>query len=1119
MKRHIRHILVCLFCLSPLFSFAQTLTQYEYWFDGKVNDKVTVSLGGIEQTLDLDIPTKDLDYGMHQLFFRARRSDGQYSSVSRSTFFKLQQGNYDRLEYWLDGDRTNIKKLVGTTTADGIMMAGDFDLTGATEGVHRLYYRATNADETVFSAISMKPVMVKSRYETNAELGTIVKGYYSIDEEEPIYFTDHKKGSEVTFEETIDMEKYEDGAHTLSLSFADDDGNWTDVDRTMVTKNITEASLIKGGVKYKVYDDENGSYATVIGYVDKPVDVKILASIQFAGKDYPVKRIEKCAFLYCKSMKTVSIPESIEDIGQDAFMETHSLKSIYCYAKTPPEIKGWSFDYEIGSDIDVYIPHGAEEAYRKNEMWNAILNLYKETTAYAYNGLHKKLLPEMKEVKAVTADGLSQLFIEVPHYVEQKTMLSPQGKLLLEKNSFGTLSEIKSEEGMYGYIYTAPADFAKSEKSTKYTLLMTAESDLEYEGLVCKKRYGMNIDVYRPGLVLVHGLNSNGNCFLDYENYLCNQNKLYSTKLLYRVNYEKSNKDAFETNNIKNRVVEKALEELYHNLLYKYGIVSSSYDLVGHSMGGILSRLYAQQGGWRKESVHKIITVDTPHWGSQLGDLADKIVEYAEDKSKDMAVESIMDLDAVKLFAAILMKVGCNVYKEKCQAVSNLAVGSEAIANLGRYAKNLEGIPVHAICCVLEEPLMDNSVSTSIKPSNLWDRIDYEINNFVYEAYENEQVGMKHLLDVLFGEKKHDGVVGFTSQKGGLDDSYITELSSPFLGYGGFDSFAHHCTTTSWSRTHNKLTEKLFDSVDSPVFDKNGFKEKSSTYEVKRQHVKKAAKTFADFKSPTNPETHVKMRQRIEQKNDTTFIYIDLDLSEDITKNFVFSAIDENFALSGSGATHYVFALPGTYSDDIEFYALARTNDFELVSDSLTINVPEASRIVSIDFEQPTDQMLAGQNSVFDVVANWHDGSRTFIIPEFTSSDEKVATVEDGMIKSISEGTFTITATYKGMNVSREITVLNAGVVSIEDIQADTKEDAVDCKIYNRGKTLYICTTDNVERVFNISVYDINGQLIDRIGTNTNGGKASVQLNLPKRGIYIVNCVSNDIKKGYKFCY
>lgn len=1119
MKRHVRHILVCLFCLSPLFSLAQTLTQYEYWFDGKVNDKVTVSLAGSEQTINLDIPTENLDYGMHQLFFRARQSDGQYSSVSRSTFVKLQQGNYDRLEYWLDGDRTNIKKLVGTTTADGIMMAGDFDLTGATEGAHRLYYRATNADGTVFSAISMKPVMVKSRYDNNVELGTIVKGYYSIDEEEPIYFTDHKKGSEVTFEETIDMEKYEDGAHTLSLSFADDDGNWTDVDRTVVMKNLTEASLIKDGVKYKVYDDENGIYASVIGYEGKPVDVNIMASIQFAGKEYPVKRIEKNAFLCCKSMRTVSIPESIEEIGHGAFLETHSLKSIYCYGKTAPEIKEWSFDYEIGSDIDVYIPHGAEEAYRENEMWNVILDLYKETTAYAYNGLHKNLLQDKKEVIGVTADGLSQVFIEVPHYVEQKTMLSPQGKVLLEKNSFGTLSEIKSEEGMYGYIYTAPMDFDKSEKSTKYTLLMTAESNLEYDGLVCKKRYGMNIDVYRPGLVLVHGLNSNGNCFLDYENYLCRQNKFYDTKLLYRVNYEKSNKDAFETNNIKNRVVEKALEALYQNLLYKNGIVSSSYDLVGHSMGGILSRLYAQQGSWRKESVHKIITVDTPHWGSQLGDLADNIVEYAEDKSKEMAVESIGENNAVKLFVAILMKVGCDVYKEKCQAVSNLAVGSEAIANLGRYAKNLEGIPVHAICCVLEDPLIDNSVSTSIKPSNLWDRLDYEIDNFVYVAYENEQVGMKQLLDALFGEKKHDGVVGFTSQKGGLEDSYITELSSPFLGYGGFDSFAHHCTTTSWSRTHNELTEKLSDSVDSPVFSKEGFKEKSSAYEAKRQHVKRSVKTFADFKNPSNPETHVKMSQRIEQKNDTTFIYIDLDLSEDISKNFVFSAIDEDYALSGSGADHYVFALPGTYSDDMEFYALARTADFELVCDSVTINVPAASHIVSIDFEHPTDKMLVGQSTVFDIVAYWHDGSRTFITPDFTISDTKVATVDNGIITAVAEGTCTITATYKGMNVSREITVLNAGVVSIEAIQADTKEDAVDCKIFNRGNTLYISTTDNVERVFNISVYDISGQLIDRIGTNTNGGKASVQLNLPKSGIYIVNCVSDDIKKGYKFCF
>ena len=302
MKRHVRHILVCLFCLSPLFSFAQTLTQYEYWFDGKVNDKVsvslagseqtinldiptehldygmhqlffrarqsdgqysaisrsiffklqpgnydcleywfdgkvndkvTVSLAGSEQTLDLDIPTKDLDYGMHQLFFRARLSDGQYSAISRSTFFKL--GNYDRLEYWLDGDRTNIKKLVGTTTADGIMMAGDFDLTGATEGAHRLYYRATNADGTVFSSISMKPVMVKSRYADNGTEGKVTKYSMWVDNDVHKMYDVLVPGNQVTLNNTVDLGHLAEGDRVLSLQFGNDTEQWSEVSQSKFT--------------------------------------------------------------------------------------------------------------------------------------------------------------------------------------------------------------------------------------------------------------------------------------------------------------------------------------------------------------------------------------------------------------------------------------------------------------------------------------------------------------------------------------------------------------------------------------------------------------------------------------------------------------------------------------------------------------------------------------------------------------------------------------------------------------------------------------------------------------------------------------------------------------------
>jgi len=49
-------------------------------------------------------------------------------------------------------------------------------------------------------------------------------------------------------------------------------------------------------------------------------------------------------------------------------------------------------------------------------------------------------------------------------------------------------------------------------------------------------------------------------------------------------------------------------------------------DVVGHSMGGILSRLYIQEGVGAityKKNIHKLVTINTPHSGSPLANIVE----------------------------------------------------------------------------------------------------------------------------------------------------------------------------------------------------------------------------------------------------------------------------------------------------------------------------------------------------------------------------------------------------------------------------------------------------------------------------------------------------------------
>ena len=74
------------------------------------------------------------------------------------------------------------------------------------------------------------------------------------------------------------------------------------------------------GVVYVSYD----TYAVVTGYIGTESDVKIAAFY----KDLPVIRIENKAFYNCRSLTSVTIPDSVTSIGGSAFSYCTSLTSV-----------------------------------------------------------------------------------------------------------------------------------------------------------------------------------------------------------------------------------------------------------------------------------------------------------------------------------------------------------------------------------------------------------------------------------------------------------------------------------------------------------------------------------------------------------------------------------------------------------------------------------------------------------------------------------------------------------------------------------------------------------------------------------------------------------------------
>ena len=150
-----------LLMLFPLATLAQTLTQYEFWFDDDFANRRSIGLSGKEKEISLSIDTYFLETGPHRLSLRVKQSDGKYSAITTSSFLKVIMGEAKWLEYWFDGDQTQSKRIAGTAALDGngYVFNSEVDISGLSVGNHQLYYRAVSDDGLISTAVSVSPFL------------------------------------------------------------------------------------------------------------------------------------------------------------------------------------------------------------------------------------------------------------------------------------------------------------------------------------------------------------------------------------------------------------------------------------------------------------------------------------------------------------------------------------------------------------------------------------------------------------------------------------------------------------------------------------------------------------------------------------------------------------------------------------------------------------------------------------------------------------------------------------------------------------------------------------------------------------------------------------------------
>lgn len=275
----------------------------------------------------------------------------------------------------------------------------------------------------------------------------------------------------------------------------------------------------------------------------------------------------------------------------------------------------------------------------------------------------------------VGADGVSQV----------KIVLDPQHSFIPEDDC-ESVSDVKwdlypnlgklEQDGAFEAVYTAPdqflddlADPTGSIIKVKATMSYTLTIGSVRKGVTCEP---VEIWIIRPPIVFVHGLGDSSECWAKFNEEL-EVNHGYLPGMNYLVNYKNTNTCSFATNV---HFVPDGLKDARKHAL-KYGFVTNKCDIIGHSMGGILARLYAQEAD-HDDEINRIITVNTPHSGSEVGDLVE---------GHDIIIKNI---------ARMFYSLKSGNWKDNLSAISDLAVGSEAIKRLNTPSY-LPKIPVCAL--------------------------------------------------------------------------------------------------------------------------------------------------------------------------------------------------------------------------------------------------------------------------------------------------------------------------------------------------------------------------------------------------------------------------------------
>lgn len=710
-------------------------------------------------------------------------------------------------------------------------------------------------------------------------------------------------------------------------------------------------------------------------------------------------------------------------------------------------------------------------------------------------------------VKGIATDGQSQVKIVLDGGTNSKDYSNITDIEWKLSEPVGELDP-KTIHSLQGVIYTAPSMFAPGdEKLHKLNVMLICK--LNGEPTVIAD--AVTIELIRVPVLMVHGLNSNPtDCWHTVWDKVNEEGMYeflsrygYPDFLLRTVDYNYTHNETFETNkNVVGINVENFITELNDK-----SYVCSSVDIVGHSMGGLLTKLYIKNNPQKKHLFHKIITINTPHGGSQLGNLMnDPVVQFVRDiddgpanwsswpdKLKILDVKDIVTPPhlvgrwainyAYDIFAPHkpVVKDYTVVGREKDDiskgAVHDLSIkNGDEIGNEIQYINDnsTKGVRCHAIV-------------TSANPSTTFmEKLTVFGVNIIGIPKTLGFNSVESLLNHIFDNDDNDIIVAVKSQKGGLSGDAISVL--PSNKPGNLDYM--HTSSCHNKDVKHEVLYLLGQSKDSKYFS-DGFKttEELNYTKLKWEDILKIYSyrtvgnghdlydKYRKYSPALFDEWSGKEESNLSRTlNINSSKYTNMSISADysigdtivnvrVNPNGNYSELSFACFFNGTpiacvNSVSGIVRLPKMVKGDLLIVCEGKRSDGEWHAKSSTvpINTIGTATVTKISFVQNSVSIINEEYISPRVICTWSDGTVTEAVnPVLSVSNGNLARIEDNQyVYGKNSGRTMLNASYGDLTCSIPLEVYKSkgGTGYAEEEEGDTEDVCVDLSLSIKQKSV-----------------------------------------------------------------